>query len=395
MCLYNQTRGKKSLIKILHVINWFKRGGVETQLLQILRDYDRSYFHMDVCCFGNEVGYLSSEAKQFNADILHCRKSVELFSFSKRFGEIIANREYDIVHCHSEAWCGPVLRGADLVGVPVRIAHLRSSLPQGFTIQNPILRLLRNLIVIWGRYWLIKYATNILSVSRAALVTRLPRMRNSDCSSIWTLGVDTLKFCPADDKADDVTSGPVIINVGSFIPQRRQDLVIRIFEYLTKRLPEARLLLVGEGERLRACMALAGNLGLSERVDFLGLREDISELLQNASIFVSCSEAEGLPNVLLEAQASGLPVVASDIPAHREVLNELVHGFLFKRGEIESAGKSVIRLFKEKQLYIKSREAGLAYVSRYYDSRKNLTKLQEMYVKWIEARASLLSCQWE
>ena len=67
------------LIRVLHSINWFQRGGVETQLLQILRDYDRARFRMDVCCFGTEVGYLAPEAKKLGAEGRE-REAVKLLS---------------------------------------------------------------------------------------------------------------------------------------------------------------------------------------------------------------------------------------------------------------------------------------------------------------------------
>ena len=372
------------MIRVLHVINWFRRGGVETQLLQILRDYDRSRFHMDVVCYGAEEGYLAPEAKKLGADVLHCPKSSNLYLFSKRFHELIDKRKYDVVHCHSEAWSGPILRAAKYAGVPVRVAHIRSSLPQGFTIQNPILRLGRNVVVGWGRYWLTKYATHILGVSVAALDARFPQWKNEKKFSFWTLGVDTRKFAPPDARLNERGKSLALISVGSFIPQRRQDLLLQIYAAVLEKIPGARLVLVGEGERLDVCRGLVRSLGLNDGVDLLGLREDVPELLHKADVFVSCSEAEGLPNVLLEAQASDLPVVASDIPPHREALPVMAHAFLFKHHEIKSAADNIVRILNETQLYRRLGEAGRDHVCEHYDSRKTLPKLEEMYLRWVE-----------
>jgi glycosyltransferase EpsD len=170
-----------------------------------------------------------------------------------------------------------------------------------------------------------------------------------------------------------------MINVGSFIPQRRQDLIMQIYKEVIKGIPGARLVLAGEGERLQSCIALAKRLGIYDCVDFLGLRDDIPDLLREADVFVSCSEAEGLPNVLLEAQASGLPVVASDIPPHREALPGTAHGFLFKQDDIQTAADNIVRILNETQLYRRLSEAGREYVCKHYDPRKNLPKLEEMY----------------
>jgi len=340
---------------------------------------------MDVGCFGAETGYLASEAEKLGADVLHCPKSSNLHLFSKRFHKLIGKREYDVVHCHSEAWSGPILRAAKYAGVSVRIAHIRSSLPQGFTIQNPVLRLGRNFIMAWGRYWLKKYATHILGVSGATLDARFPRWRNRERFSLWTLGVDTRKFCPPEARFNESGKSPALISVGSFIPQRRQDLLLQIYKEVTKEVPGTRLVLVGEGERLQSCITLAKRLGIYDRVDFLGLREDIPGLLHGADMFVSCSEAEGLPNVLLEAQASGLPVVASDIPPHREALPEGAHRFLFSHDDIQGAAGNIVQILNEMPLYRRLSEAGREHVCEHYDSRKTLPKLEGMYRAWCRA----------
>ncbi len=57
------------MIRVLHVLNWFRRGGLETLLLRILRDYDRSRFHMDACCIGKDEGHLADEALPWHRGI--------------------------------------------------------------------------------------------------------------------------------------------------------------------------------------------------------------------------------------------------------------------------------------------------------------------------------------
>ena len=371
------------MIRVLHVINWFRRGGVETQLLQILRDYDRSRFRMDVCCFGSELGYLAPEAKRYGAEIFHCPKSVNLYSLSRRFERFLSGNKFDIVHTHSEAWSGPILRGAANTRVPVRIAHIRSSLPQGFRLKNPALKIGRDGVMMWGRHWLVKYATHIMGVSAASLNSRFKEWRSLSKCYLWTLGVDVSKF-GFSIREKDLNDGPVLIQVGSFIPQRRHDLALRIFSLVCAQKPDARLFFVGEGERLQACRNLAEDLGLTDRVKFLGLRDDIPELLSKADVFLSCSEAEGLPNVVLEAEASGLPVVASDIPPHREALCDTAHQFLFRHDDIQGAVDNVLKILNDPDLYGELRRAGRQFVVEHYDAQTNLKRLEEMYLRWVE-----------
>jgi len=90
------------MIKVLNVTNWLQRGGVETQLLKILQWYGSSRFHMDICCSGDKTGYLAEEAREYGATVLHYSKSINLYAFSNRMAEVIANsRDYVVKHFDS------------------------------------------------------------------------------------------------------------------------------------------------------------------------------------------------------------------------------------------------------------------------------------------------------
>jgi len=91
---------------------------------------------------------------------------------------------------------------------------------------------------------------------------------------------------------------------------------------------DSRLLIGGTGELLEALKTLAQNLGIAERVGFLGLRKDMPSLMNAADGFVLSSAWEGLPMVLLEASACGLPMVATDVGGNREAVHQGVTGFL-------------------------------------------------------------------
>jgi glycosyltransferase involved in cell wall biosynthesis len=277
------------------------------------------------------------------------------------------------------------LRGAKHAGTPIRIAHIRSVLPQGFSIVNPALKLVRNLVVLWGRYWLSQYATNICGVSEAALDERFPQWRKDGNFSVWTLGIDPEEFRRSTRNGLD-QERKIIISVGSFIPQRGQHLLLQAYSRVLEGLPQTRLLLVGEGRRLNYCKRLAVKMGLNDKLEFRGLCNNIPELLEKSDIFVSFAAAEGLPNALLEAQSSGLPVVASDIPPHREALSPVAHPFLFPRDRIPLAAERIIRILNDSELYKKLSDAGREHVIKQYNSKVTLKVLEEMYVKSLAER---------
>jgi glycosyltransferase involved in cell wall biosynthesis len=116
----------------------------------------------------------------------------------------------------------------------------------------------------------------------------------------------------------------VFLNIGAFNAQKNQAFLLEAFRDALETQPNARLLLVGDGERRVSCEARAEALGISKRVSFLGLREDIPALLSAADAFVLPSLHEGLPLTLVEAQCAGLFCIASNRVTREAALTSLV-----------------------------------------------------------------------
>ncbi|MBA3943475.1 MAG: glycosyltransferase [Herpetosiphonaceae bacterium] len=139
-------------------------------------------------------------------------------------------------------------------------------------------------------------------------------------------GVDTHRFRPAPTvraqyrHALKLGTEFVWLAVGRFDAVKSYPVLLNAFARLHHHHPAVQLLLVGEGPLQLEARALVAELGLSERVRFLGLRGDIPALMNAADGFVLSSAWEGLPMVLLEAGASGLPIVATDVGGNREAI---------------------------------------------------------------------------
>ena len=124
---------------------------------------------------------------------------------------------------------------------------------------------------------------------------------------------------------DDV---PVLLNVGRLTEQKNQDLLLRSFATLRSR-RDARLIIVGKGERESELLALAEKLGVEEHVAIINWIDNLYALMANADTFVLSSRYEGLPTVLIEALACGCPVVSTDCPSGpREIIGEDEYGTL-------------------------------------------------------------------
>jgi len=120
----------------------------------------------------------------------------------------------------------------------------------------------------------------------------------------------------------------VVLCVASLSPIKRHEDLIAAFAALRAALPRARLLLAGDGPLAVPLQAQAAALGLGESVRFLGVRDDVAALLAAADVFVLSSDSEGMSNAILEAQACGLPVVATRVGGNPQLVAEGAEGFL-------------------------------------------------------------------
>ena len=374
---------KNHPIKVLHVVDRLQTGGVETQLIRILEGYDRSQFHMDVCLIGKNPGDLVDKAKALGASVFTCHKSPYLYGFSHRFSRLLLGNQYDIVHSHFEIWSGPILRAAYYAGVPLRIAHLhgRRAWDYDSAVSLPK-KVALNMVAMWGRHWLCQYATDVLAVSRAVLDARKIGCKDKLINYIlWTGGVDTKRFSPVDSSTSEETASPIIIWVGTLRPLKRIDLQLHILKRVLKKLPNAQLLVVGAGQEETALRELSTKLGTDGSVQFLGMRYDIPDLLRSASVFLSCSETEGLPTALLEAQAVGLPVSATNIAPHREALAPELHPYLFEHTKLDKAADSIVQLLKDWDLRRALGKSARQFVCERHSSTHQLNQLQDFYEK--------------
>ena len=140
----------------------------------------------------------------------------------------------------------------------------------------------------------------------------------------------------------------VIIMVAGFRHQKDQSTIIRALTHLPN---NVKLLLVGDGGRRKVCETLVKEAGLEERVHFMGVRQDVPELLKMCDVGVISSHWEGFGLVAVEYMSAGLPVVASNVEGLRDVVGEA--GLLFERGNENELASHVIELMENKEYYKK------------------------------------------
>lgn len=196
------------------------------------------------------------------------------------------------------------------------------------------------------------------------------------CSKIITLpnGVDTTRFRPRPEIREGVRASLglgrefVWLAVGRFELPKNYALMMRAFSFAmqtcsrTSSKAGMRLLVCGTGSMKAETEALARELGIEQRVTFLGLRRDVPEIMNAADAYLLSSDTEGLPMVLLQASASGLPIVSTAVGGNAEVVQHNSTGYLTGRGDAKALADSMVRMM-QLDPYDRTRmgEAGRAY----------------------------------
>jgi len=140
-----------------------------------------------------------------------------------------------------------------------------------------------------------------------------------------------------------------LMHISNFRPVKRVGDVIRIFARVAERI-EARLILVGDGPDSALAMQLARELGVADRVKFTGVVDGVASLLMAANLLLLPSETESFGLVALEAMASGVPVIASDVGGLPEVVEHGVSGFLAPVGDVETMADYAVKILSNCEL---------------------------------------------
>jgi len=190
-----------------------------------------------------------------------------------------------------------------------------------------------------------KKARALLAVSEALKQDMIALGMDGDKISVHYTGLDQDRFAPVDRiaaKQQLGVSGPLFISTGALIPRKNQDLVIRAMTDF----PDAVLMLAGKGEAERDYRALAQQLGVAERIRFLGSvpHDELAQLTAAADIAILVSKSEGLANAWVEAIACGTPVIISEAGGARELVTSADAGRIVDQSveAIVEAAKAIL-----------------------------------------------------
>lgn len=305
-------------IRVLLVAGAMNVGGIENQLMHLLRQADKNIFRIDFTTTIDHP-YYQDEMEALGARCIRLPQTEgkHFLRYCSALYRVIKDGNYHVVHSHELFHSGMVLLTARLAGVKHRFVHAhnwmegndpkaRKSLKR--RIYNHVMRRL----IQWN-------ATDFIACSSLAgkflYGERVTRKANYH---LVFNSVDTSRFI---ERYDQKESGEFcgdgwlnVIQVGRFTPVKNQLFTAEIARELKRRGAKIRILCVGNtgGDYDEAVKAKIEEYGLEKQMLLLGVRKDIDVLMRKSSAFLLPSLYEGMPLVLIEAQASGLPCVAAD-----------------------------------------------------------------------------------
>ncbi len=190
--------------------------------------------------------------------------------------------------------------------------------------------------------------------------------------------VDTAQFTPARHPPTEVVR---VLFAGRLGPEKRLDRYLDVLAEVRKQSPlPVRGLVVGDGPLLRTLQEYAGQLGLLPAgVEFRPAAADLTSVYQQADVFLLTSDREGTPNVIMEASASGLPVVATRAGGTSEVVRDGETGFLCECDDKRALASAVARLVADRELRHRLGSNGRAFVQRDHCSNHLAKSLFEAY----------------
>jgi glycosyltransferase involved in cell wall biosynthesis len=210
-------------------------------------------------------------------------------------------------------------------------------------------------------------------------------------------GVDTSLF----QGGDPIHAPPIFIAVGRFVAKKAPHLTLRAFKRVVEAIPEARLIMIGDGHLWEACKQLAKELGIVESVEFLGpcAHETVAATMRQARAFVQHSirtnygDSEGTPLTVVEAGATGLPVVATRHTGIEDVVVNGETGFLVDEGDVEGMAERMLQLGRDVPLAARLGRAAREWICAEFSMEKSIDILWRIIEATILAQGeSLTSC---
>lgn len=362
--------------RILHIIPTLDRSGAEKQLVLLAAGLPRDEFDVHVCAL-TRGGPLADDLARSGIPLHMIDKRWKFDPFAwRRVLRLVRELRPDVV----QTW----LFAANSYG---RLAALKAGVPHiigGERSVDPWKRPHEFFLDRWFARRIDRIVVNSSGVRDFYVAHRLPAHKfvvipNGVCmeapSHEAKIEARTNLLAELRLPAESRLIGAI----GRLWPQKRVDDLIWAAELLKAIRPDAHLLIVGDGPRRAAHERFCYKLGVGDRVHFLGRRDDVPTLLHSLDLLWLASEYEGMPNVVMEAMAAGLPVVASDISGNRDLIVTGETGYLVRTGDRAAYAKYADRILSDAALAERLGAAGRERMQKNFSIEQMIDRYVRLY----------------
>ena len=314
-------------MKILQIIQRSQLRGAELFACQLSTELQKQGHQVDVLVlFGKRSDIFKFELPFYYLEANEQKRWWDFIAYRK-LAQFIKKGKYDIVQANA----GDTLKYASL---SKKIFRWKAKFV--FRNANKMSSFLTNRFKISLNTWLMKEVHCVASVSEECTLDfkkTFPFLNNR--IACLPIGVDLESPKPYSSLAEiGITgNGPFLLHVGGFMPEKNHKGLIQIFSNLVQEIPDAKLVLIGEGKVKTATEELVTQMKLTHQVVFLGRRDDVQQIMGCCQVFVLPSFIEGLPGVILESFLNKLPVVAYNVGGIKEVVIDKKTGWLVEKND--------------------------------------------------------------
>ncbi|MGO4897232.1 glycosyltransferase family 1 protein [Clostridium perfringens] len=365
--------------KVLHITGAMNVGGTETMLVNLYRKInDRVTF--DFISYSDVEAYYDKEIEHLGGKIIRLKppKEIGFVSSINNLKKVIKeNGPYDVVHTHMLFNSSIGMISAYLAGIKIRVSHAH-------TTQDYSKGIFRKFYIKFMRILIRMFSTNFLACSEKAG----KYLFGNDISGksnyeILPNYIDYNKFLKIKDKnylkkeLNINKDFSLICHIGRFIDLKNHDFLIDVFKDMLNINNKLKLILVGTGDNEEFIKNKVRKLNIEDSVYFLGIRNDIPNILSSVDLFVLPSIVEGLGLVLLEAQASSIHCLVSEaIQPEVDLGINLLYKLNLDNGSVAWAEKAIKILKSNKKNDL---DVMTAFKERGYDLTSILNKLSKIY----------------
>lgn len=330
-------------IRILQVVTIMNRNGLENRLMDIYRNIDRTKVQFDFMANRDYDGQFDDEIRSLGGKVYHMYQITpkNFVKYLKQLNHFFSeHKEYQIVHAHLNTLSTWPLWAAKRAGVPVRIAHSRNA---SMDVN------IKMLYKAFSRLFINRVTTDRFGCSRSAGAWLFGKDRLDDGTfHVIPNSIQLDKFHFTQEKRDamrrelGIKDGEIaIVDVARFAKQKNHPYLLKVFAEIHKQRPNAKLYLVGAGDLEDEIRRDIAEKGLTDCIVFVGSRSDIYDVLQAMDVFLFPSFYEGFGTVIVEAQCSHLPLIASDTIPHETKLTDSVEFMSIKADPKEWADRAI------------------------------------------------------